>query len=280
MKWLAVFAVILKFIGIAVLLLLAILLLVIFVVLLSAIKYEAVGDYGNGRGKGKAYISYLFGLVRFDMRYDGTELCYNVKIPFVDTKKLLSGSEKNENTEKKEASADKVNEALETEKTPFEAIEQTDSISVKAMQEDKSTQKKHKHKTANSGKSKDKKARNIKRIYNKAVSVCKEYEPVKLYKPIKRFLKRFFKAMGVKTALVDATFGFEDPSLTGIVLGGSSVLAAFVPITLNLSGHFDGSYLNGNARLRGKTCLLALAVPIIRLVFEKPVWNILTKLKG
>jgi hypothetical protein len=130
------------------------------------------------------------------------------------------------------------------------------------------------------GKPKNKASRDLGSMYTKAVSFFNEYEPTKLYKPIKRFFKRFFKAMGVKTAVVDATFGFDDPSLTGVVLGGCSALSVFLPIKLRLSGYFEGSFLEGNAKLKGKTCLLALVVPIIRLVFEKPVWNILTKLKG
>jgi hypothetical protein len=117
-------------------------------------------------------------------------------------------------------------------------------------------------------------------LLHKIITYYKEYDLKSLYPAVKRFIKKMCRAVGIKEAFANVVFGFDDPSLTGMVLGGGAAFAAFVPFKLNLSGFFEGEYLDADGKVKGKTRLIALLVPLVGLVVEKPVWNLIMKLKG
>lgn len=273
MKWLSIIIAILKIAGIAVLAVLALAVLLLLVVLLCSLKYEASGAYKDGGGVGSGFVSWLFGLIRLDFGYNASGFYYKVKIPFY--KLLKIGKTPSKTVDANGTEDTRIVSAMSREKTvssdasPEEKADNTHKAEKSA--------KKQKHKTEKSVHHNKKKEKGIVR---KIFDTCNEYEVQRLYKPLKRFLKRFFSALGIKDADADICFGFDDPSLTGIVLGGGAAAAAFIPFRFNLSGFFEGEYLCGNGRIKGKTSILALIIPAVRMVFEKPVWNFLMKMKG
>lgn len=277
MKWLLVIIAVLKIAGIAVLAVLALAVLLLLTVLLCSLKYEASGAYKDGSGVGSGFVSWLFGLIRLDFGYNASGFYYKVKIPFYKLLRSRKAPSKAVNADSAEdtrvVSAMSREETAKADTAPEEKSQEKADSTHKA---EKSV-KKQKHKTEKSVHHNKKKEKGVVR---KILDTCNEYEVQKLYKPLKRFLKRFFSALGIRDAGADICFGFDDPSLTGMVLGGGAAAAAFIPFRLNLSGFFEGEYLCGNGRIKGKTSILALIIPTVRMVFEKPVWNFLMKMKG
>ncbi len=118
----AVLLSILKIIGIVLLIIIGIILILSAVILFAPIKYEARGVAGNGNGRIKADVRYLFGAFRMkgglSKTETGTEYAYRAKF---FGKKISSGgsggtSEKEENASEENAHAD----PTEKEEIPFD----------------------------------------------------------------------------------------------------------------------------------------------------------------
>ncbi|GEM_PF-3003025 len=286
MNWLLVLIAAFKFIGITLLLLLALVVVVLLIVLLCGIKYEAKGDYKDGAGQGRGFVSYLFGLIRLDFDYRDNKLAYKLKIPFLSADKKKAKGKKHKRTEKmqapiKEIVSDDDRTVTIMSKTEKIKNEETDGSAVKEKKkaEKKSFLKKIRHKFDAFVHHKTKEPEE-ESLFDRLMYYYREYDLKKLYKPLKRFFNRFVNAMGIRDACVDVIFGFDDPYVTGIVLGGGAAVSAFLPFRFKLRGNFEGEYLDANANITGRTCILALIIPVVRMVFEKPVWKLLMKLKG
>jgi hypothetical protein len=87
-------------------------------------------------------------------------------------------------------------------------------------------------------------------------------------------LKRLIKATKPKDGDVECCFGFEDPSVTGILLGavhalcGACCLYKYIRITAD----FEKEYLYLKCRLEGSIRLGSLVWPLIAYIVSKPVW--------
>ncbi len=273
MNWLLILITVLKFIGISLLIILALVVFILLVLLLCGIKYGVKGNYNNGLGESNGYVTWLFGLFRADFCYKDNKLDYNLSLFFVDLKKLIF----NDKPEQKERAV--------TRSEPKAKAEEDRQVTIMSKQSEQKPKtdydkKIKKTKRGHRGISvKKKRPEKKESLLDKLNNIITEYEPQKLFYPAKRFLRRFTKALGAKGG-ADIVFGLDDPSLTGFVLGGGSVISAFLPFRLNLNGNFEREYLWVKGSISGKTRVLALIIPIVRAVLEKPVWNVLMKLKG
>lgn len=277
MKWFLVILAVLKYTGIVLLAVLLFLVLVLLILLLCSIKYEAQGEYNEGLANGAGFVSYMFGLIRFEFSYKEGSFGYKLKVPFYNSLKKKSIKKANNTSAVTPAEDDRTVTIMS--KTDVKQPE------CKTEQNNKSDDKtaffnKKKFCILNRFKRKAEKKPKERSILDKITYYYKKYEVKSFYKPFKRFLKRFFKSLGINFAEADVCFGFDDPSLTGVVLGGGTALSAFLPVRLNLNGFFEGEYLCGKGNIKGKTCIIAVIIPIIKLVFEKPVWKLLMNLKG
>ena len=262
MGFVSVLIMILKYLGIAVLLLLVLLLVLLLLILLCSVKYEAEGVYSDKENRGRAFVKWLFGLAYLEVSYNGGDASVRYGFPMKKIFSRLIFGEEKKKTHKPDETEDK-------------------SVVKIASVEEKKEQPKITHKKQHKLKKKDKNISvtdRIKELFHRIIYYYDEYEVKKLFDPVNRFLRRFLKALGLSKMKADITFGFDDPALTGMVLGGGVAAAAFMPFDIDLDGYFDGQYLDGKAYLKGKTCALRLIIPFVRAIVEKPVWNVIMKI--
>ncbi len=279
MKLLMTMLAVLKFAGIFVLTVIAIVLVLLAVIAVCGIKYEAGGEYKDGRGNGNGFVSWLFGLVRVDFGIKNNSFDYTLKVPFLSlAKKARAGKAKPKSVAKAQDDTEK--KAADDRQEGAAEKPSDKTINKRTVKSKQKKPKKAKNKTETKKKKLFGKADEEKSLPERLIYYYKHYELKKLYEPLKRLLKRLIHAIGIKHAQADVIFGLDDPSVTGMILGGSAAAAAFLPFRLNIKGFFGGEYLEARASISGKTSVLALMIPCIKMVFEKPVWNILMKLKG
>ncbi|MDR1558878.1 MAG: DUF2953 domain-containing protein [Clostridiales bacterium] len=91
------------------------------------------------------------------------------------------------------------------------------------------------------------------------------------------FLKRVLKAILPDRADGECRFGFEDPSLTGMLLGLAHAVRGRAGLYehVRISADFEKKYLYLKCRASGKIRLWALLWPFLAYVLSKPVWIII-----
>lgn len=258
MGWIAVLVMVLKYIGIAILIVLAILIILLLLLLFNSVKYEAKGAYSAEESTANAFVSWLFGLIRFEVSYNGNDFKFNARCPMKKRIQRIIAGKRNKNDDSK-------------------PVVKIASVENEKNEPRKKADQEKQHKLKKSAKNKSVVDR-LKDAFEKIFYYYNEYDIKHLFSPFKRFLLRFVKSLGLKKMEADITFGFDDPSLTGMVLGGSTAATAFLPFDVNLRGYFDGEYLNGNGYIKGKTCVLRLLMPFIKVILEKPVRNLILKI--
>lgn len=90
-----------------------------------------------------------------------------------------------------------------------------------------------------------------------------------------KLLKRLKTAIKFKAAEIYGTIGFDDPSQTGLFLGGVSIISAFLPINFNIKGNFEKGDFNAGIYLKGRFSLWSLGFPILVYILKKPIRKIL-----
>jgi hypothetical protein len=72
------------------------------------------------------------------------------------------------------------------------------------------------------------------------------------------------------------TYGFEDPSLTGLACGALGIIRTILPeARLNLNPVFDEEVLDLDFRVQGSMTAGSLAYQTVRTVFKKPVRKVI-----
>lgn len=67
------------------------------------------------------------------------------------------------------------------------------------------------------------------------------------------------------------TFGFEDPSVTGLCMGGVGMLCAWYPDRLQIIPDFEQEILEGNVLIKGKVRFYVLALILWRVYFNQDI---------
>jgi hypothetical protein len=90
-------------------------------------------------------------------------------------------------------------------------------------------------------------------------------------------LKRLLKAVIFKEFYAKTIFGFDDPSLTGVLLGAAYMIVT--PLGLGEQILFDGDFENkrlfADVRVKGYTNLWSILWPLTAFAISKPVWPII-----
>ena len=74
-----------------------------------------------------------------------------------------------------------------------------------------------------------------------------------------------------KEIFTEIHFGFEDPSVTGYVLAGLSMVYPLIGEHTDITPDFENQVLQGKLSARGKLRIIHLAVLILKLLADKNV---------
>lgn len=83
--------------------------------------------------------------------------------------------------------------------------------------------------------------------------------------------KRFLKKIKPKRMVGELSFGFEDPSITGRVLGWISMLYPYLQEQLTISADFEEKTLSGKLYIKGRIRLSMILSFLLYLFFDKTV---------
>lgn len=83
--------------------------------------------------------------------------------------------------------------------------------------------------------------------------------------------KKFLFRIRPKKFLLKIHFGFEDPSVTGYVLAGLSMVYPLIGEHTDITPDFENQVLQGKLSARGKLRIIHLAVLILKLLADKNV---------
>ncbi|HYF82335.1 MAG TPA: DUF2953 domain-containing protein [Clostridia bacterium] len=93
---------------------------------------------------------------------------------------------------------------------------------------------------------------------------------------ILEYLKRVLDIAKPKYFHLYGTYGFEDPSLTGMACGVSGIISSIIPhARLHLNPDFTQEIMDLDLRAEGSMVVGSLAYQTIRTVFKKPIRKIL-----
>ncbi len=108
----------------------------------------------------------------------------------------------------------------------------------------------------------------------------KELTDRTLIKEILEYFKRILNIAKPKYMHLYGTYGFEDPSLTGIVCGITGIVKGMIPnARIHLTPDFTQEVMDLDLRAEGSVVMGSLAYQTVRTVLKKPVRKILFKKK-
>lgn len=94
------------------------------------------------------------------------------------------------------------------------------------------------------------------------------------------YFKRVIGIVKPKYLHLYGTYGFDDPSITGIVCGGTGILKSMIPhARLGLTPDFTREVVDLDIRAEGNMVVGSLAYQTIKTVLKKPVRKILFRKK-
>ena len=266
---------ILKIIGITVLSVLASILLLIVIILLVPIRYKLYAKYDdelivNGE------VSFLLRLfkVKFDVK--NGESVMDIRYPFVKLIEKIKIKRENKSKKKKHGGEDsKAEEQPETvnieelKSNENEGIQRADEGNTAESKETEDIKDKKKKKVKTKNKKVKKEKINIRDMVNTVKEQYTQYQGDVVIKLCWELLGKILRALKPKKFKCQMVIGFEDPSVTGMVLGGISMVNAFVPIDIKVRGNFEEEELSGELETSGKVSVISLIVPIISFIFKK-----------
>ena len=69
----------------------------------------------------------------------------------------------------------------------------------------------------------------------------------------------------------DLEFGFSDPSVTGYVLAGASLIYPFIGECVEITPNFDEKVLKGNAMIKGRVHAVYFVIVLWNLLWNKNI---------
>ena len=88
---------------------------------------------------------------------------------------------------------------------------------------------------------------------------------------IKVYFGEQIRSIGILGGSLNGILGLGDPSYTGMALGGIGAAGAFAPIDIDIDGDFEKTNIALEGNIYGKTYILRVMMPMLRLVFKRPV---------
>ena len=278
--------ILLKIIGIIILVILGLLVLTFGVVFLVPLKYSGSGELQKKIEKSTVNIkfSWLLHLVSGNVEFVDKKLTYEIRI---FGKKL--GLDKTDETNKENIGENKKEETYD-EKSE-ESQEKVQSDSAKKITEDvidDMTEIESKEQTKTEKRTKTKKEGIFKKIKYTFKNICDKIKVLKQKKQdVEEFLKneshkaafkklwkeigKFLRSLRPKQLVINAHFGFEDPSLTGKILAALSMLYPFYGDNIRIQPDFEQVIVEGDLHLKGKIRLIHALKMAWNLVWSRDV---------
>lgn len=119
----------------------------------------------------------------------------------------------------------------------------------------------------------------LKNIFNKIKSIFKYPERDIIIKYTKKLILKLFKIIKPENINIKCEFGFDDPSITGYLLGVISMMSVLIPGNLNIKGNFEKEIFNISLETYGKANLWSIGFHILVYVFKKPIWKLIKNRK-
>ena len=271
----------LKIIGIIILSILGIFLLFILLLIFTPIRYELKGECtGNLDSLDfNAKLSFFIRLITVRIQYHENQLVWKVRLAW---KKITSESD----------SAEKKSDTLFSAEQPEK---KATAVSVKKVSES-SINKDFTH-NAKGTSSQEQKTNTgftekietlIKKIKCTFTKICAMINALKektdeitaflsnethkaAFQKLLSEIRKLFKKLKPKKWDGVITFGFDDPSVTGKVLGGISILYPYIQDNLIVNADFDKKMLSGNLDVKGRIRLSIFLSFLLHLIVNKNV---------
>ena len=271
----------LKIIGIIILVILGLVLITLGVVFLVPLKYcgSACLDKEIERSTANIKFSWLLHLFSGNVSYIDKQLSYEVRV--LGKKIQLDKEEVTEakSEESKERLLEKPEDNL-AKKITEDVISDVISDVIEESSEKKSNRQVKKEKT--------KKESVLKKIKYTFQNICDKIKLLKQKKDeLEAFLKneahrsafkklwkelgKLLKALRPRKFILNAHFGFEDPSLTGKILAVLSMLYPFYGDNIRIQPDFENVIIEGDLYLQGKIRIIHMVKMVWNLVWNKNV---------
>ena len=273
----------LKIIGIILLIILGVVVLSICVILFVPLRYQGEAVVKDGMDSLKAHLkfSWFLHLVSGYIFYENKKMDWQVRVLW---KKVNTGEKEEKRKKPQEIKDNKKKHEEKTEEATSKVEETADTVIDKVD--------KLEERTFNKKDSSQKESRKKHRFFDKIKytirSIC---DKIKLWiqnvekweafisneihkaswNRVLQEVTRFLRYIRPKKLVLNLHFGFEDPSLTGKVLGGLSMLYPFYGKHIDITPDFERKVLEGDAFLKGTVRGMHALVIVWNLIFDKNI---------
>ena len=292
--FLAVLLTVLKVIGIVLLCIIALVLFLLLVVLFVPIRYKADGFYKDKEYNVKAKATWLLHIVTvsFDIKASKEPVIKVFGIKLKSKKKDDDGEAGSGEDTSEDASSEKAADDPESGKNEPEepsAEEKAAEESVKdenviggssseepvregsAEDEAEDKEKRSKKKDKKSGDKKEFKSESVYDKIKRYVDIIKSDEFKESFALVKKQIIRLLKAILPRKWEINASLGFEDPSLTGYVCAVSGAMYMWFKKHIHVVGNFDEEEIDANAFFKGRIFIVVLVYVFLRVWFNKKI---------
>lgn len=286
---------ILKMIGIIILTLIGIIALLILLIIFTPLKYELKGDSEGDLDSLKldARFSFFVHLITVNVQYFEQNLSWQLRIAWkkISSKNDTSGKELETHSAKHLPSSD---DKKPTKKQIGDNDKKT-TTSIKNLPENNASsdaskilpEKENKTDKDDSSLS-DKIDKLINKIKCTFSKICDMIYSVKEKKDLVidflneehhraaflkllTELKKLIKKLKPKSIKGTISFGFDDPSITGKVLGGISLIYPYIQKNLTINADFENKTLVGDLYIKGKVRISMFLALLLNLIMNKNV---------
>lgn len=261
----------LKTIGIILLGLLILLLLSVLLLLFAPIRLRFKGLF-KGEPKAELSLSWIFGLVKLNGSLSNGDVVYDFTYPLMTLiNKIKNKNNNNKRNKAVKDSAKKTDPARSASSSP--SSDKPKGSSHTELPHEKNTPREtYFEETEADGKIYEEKEEPVPNI---VVRIFNRFRLVEDKKDIMscgfKNIKYLLKSIQFKTLDINIYFGFEDPSLTGEILGFLYALGIPLHKGIVVKADFDKAVFKGNAKADGRTDLLHIIIPVVRILLNKNI---------
>lgn len=259
---------ILKWIGLIIAGLLGLILLIAALVLFVPVRYRVLAEYGDNLRYAFRF-SYLYPLffIRKKMDETGAVMCI-LGIPLKSRSRGKRKPKREKSARKNEVQKEGASEERPSEKEVPEERAVKKSSSSSEKQRGSGAAKK-------SRESKKKKYFSFDRI-SSIISFIREKETRSAIGKAKRELGALLRYLSPEKVELDFRIGTGDPAMTGIIIGGISLLPFVYQKGIHIVPDFEEKVVRGNGKMKGRVRVIYFLRLIVRVYRDKElrrVWN-------
>ncbi len=297
---------ILKFIGIAILVILGLIILILCLILFIPIRYRIYASF-HQKPHVSAHITYLLKLLHVDFGLDGKKSELKIKIfgHNISDKKEKNSRENKKSNHSNRREEVNVKQAEQPEKVPDrtdridkmphqvqnlqpkQTIAKADNSSDSDSENKSVSAKKAEKSPKNPAKTQDKADRaadkndrhsEISDKVKAIIALLKENRPVIDF--VLKHLKLLFKHILPGSHVINIKLGFDDPALLGELLGAAAVIRAMTGLVINITPVWDDTVFEAEADLKGRIILGRVLYIAAVVYFNKEVKKFIKAIKN